>query len=92
MAVEGDPDGNALRDLNPIAVGILSRDDCELAARAGTDALDVGRELRAWISVDLDARLWPGTILPTSFSLKLASTQAVWSWTSESMPRPCAAI
>ena len=49
-------------------------------------------ELLSGISVDLDPRLWPGIIRPTSFSLKFASTQAVWLCTSDNMPSPITAI
>src|SRR5512138_3696389 len=51
ISVECDPDGHALGDLHPVAVGVLRRDDRELASGAGTDALDVSLEVHAGIGV-----------------------------------------
>src|SRR6478672_7447531 len=43
-AVERDPDRHALGHFHPIAVGVLRREQRELAACPRADALDVGRE------------------------------------------------
>ena len=77
IAVERDPDRHALGHLDPIAVGVLGREQREFAAGAGADALDMCGELLARVGVDLDLARWPGTMRPTSFSLKFASTHAV---------------
>src|SRR3954469_22061654 len=44
MTVERNPDGHALRDLDPIAVGVLGGQQREFAAGAGADALDMSVE------------------------------------------------
>src|SRR5689334_3788785 len=59
-AVEGDPDRHALRHLDPVAVGVLCREQRELASRSGPDALDVRVELLAAVSVNPDGRALPG--------------------------------
>src|SRR5512132_337760 len=60
VAVERDPNGHALSHLDPIAVGILGRNDGEFAARACADALDVSLEVHAGIGVDFDLGLLSG--------------------------------
>src|SRR5215212_2935085 len=52
LAVEYDRHRHALGPLDPIAVGILGRQQRELAARSGADALHVGGEFPPGISVD----------------------------------------
>src|SRR6476646_4695214 len=56
LPVERDPHRHALRDLDPIAVGVLRREQREFAAGAGADARDMRVELLAGIGIDLDPR------------------------------------
>src|SRR5206468_612338 len=52
--VEGDTNGHSLGDLDPIAIGVLRREQRELTTGTGADALDMGIELLARIGIDLD--------------------------------------
>src|SRR4051812_43743995 len=52
-SVEHDPHRHALRHLDPVAVGVLRREQRELASGARADALQVALELLARIGIDL---------------------------------------
>src|SRR5947209_20266437 len=58
--VERDPDRHTLRHLDPVAVGILRRQQGELASSARADALDMAFELLPAIGIDLDRRALAG--------------------------------
>src|SRR5215218_10566342 len=55
-AIKDDAHGYPLRDLDPIAVRVLGREQRELATRSRADALHVTLELLSTISVDLHGR------------------------------------
>src|SRR5512143_2685271 len=54
--VEPDPDRHALGDLHPVARGVLRRDDRELGAGGGTQALDLSGPGLVGIGVDANGR------------------------------------